>query len=184
MLSWLVRGQLDKFEREWGYDASYLREILAVGGLAAARFMDAASKMIRFRRGIQAAPHYAAALVSTLAEDCGPCTQLGISMAEREGIDPTLLRAVVERNDAALPADVRLAVEFTRATLAHDVAAEALREQVVKRWGREGALSLAYAIAAARIFPTVKYALGYGHTCTRLRIGDADVAPHTLAPVA
>jgi hypothetical protein len=36
--------------------------------------------------------------------------------------------------------------------------------------GRAGLASLAYAIVAAQAFPTLKYALGHGHACVRVKI--------------
>ncbi len=72
---------------------------------------------------------------------------------------------------APLPPDVALVWNFTRATLAHDAAADEYREAIVKRWGRRALVSLAFTITAARIYPTVKYALGHGKACTRVVIG-------------
>jgi hypothetical protein len=70
---------------------------------------------------------------------------------------------------------VRLAWKFTRATLAHDAAADEYREAIVKRWGRRALVSLAFAITAGRIYPTVKYALGHGKACVRVVVGGTPV---------
>src|SRR5216117_553389 len=72
-------------------------------------------------------------------------------------------------------ADVALVWKFTRATLAHDAAADEYREAIVKRWGRRALVSLAFAITAARIYPTVKYALGHGTACVRVVVGGTPV---------
>jgi hypothetical protein len=37
-------------------------------------------------------------------------------------------------------------------------------------------VSLSFAMLSARMYPTLKYALGYGKSCTRLTIG-GDVLP-------
>jgi len=63
----------------------------------------------------------------------------------------------------------------SRATLAHDAAADEYREAIVKRWGGRALVSLAFAITAARICPTVKYALGHGKACTRVVVGGTPV---------
>jgi hypothetical protein len=78
---------------------------------------------------------------------------------------------VLGDNPDAMPADVALAWRFTRATLAHDPAADVYREVIVERWGRPGLISLAFAITAARLYPTVKYALGHGKACMRVVVG-------------
>ena len=43
-------------------------------------------------------------------------------MAERAGVSPAVLRAVLADDPEAMPADVALVWKFTRATLAHDAA--------------------------------------------------------------
>jgi hypothetical protein len=96
-------------------------------------------------------------------------------MAERAGVSPAVLRTVLADQPEAMPPDVALAWRFTRATLAHDAAADAYREEIVKRWGRRGLVSLTFAITAARIYPTVKYALGHGEACTRVVVGGTPV---------
>ncbi|MDR3702364.1 MAG: hypothetical protein P4L56_22140 [Candidatus Sulfopaludibacter sp.] len=90
-------------------------------------------------------------------------------------MSPTVLRPVLADNPDAMPADVRLAWKFTRTTLAHDAAADEYREAIVKRWGRRALVSLAFAIAAGRIYPTVKYALGHGKACVRVVVGGTPV---------
>jgi hypothetical protein len=120
-----------------------------------------------------------------MAEDCGPCTQLGIDMAEREGVDPAVLRAIVTRDYAAMPYQVALAARFTEATLEHAPEADDLRQEVVDQFGKRGLISLSFAMLAARMFPTLKYALGHGHACRRLSIG-GEVTPvvRDLVPLA
>jgi hypothetical protein len=62
-------------------------------------------------------------------------------------------------------------VRFTEATLARSAEADELQEEVVRHFGRRGLISPAFAMLAARMYPTVKYALGYGQACMRLTIG-------------
>jgi hypothetical protein len=113
--------------------------------------------------------------VAVRQEDCGPCTQLGVAMAERAGVDPKVLRAVLTDNPDAMPPEVALTWRFARATLAHDPAADELRNTIVKRWGPDAVVSLAFAMVGARIYPTVKYAMGHGKACTRVVVGGAPV---------
>jgi hypothetical protein len=96
-------------------------------------------------------------------------------MAERTDVSPVVLRAVLADNTEAIPPDVALVWTFTRTTLAHDAAADAYHEAIVKRWGRRAFASLAFAITAARIYPTVKYVLGHGKACMRVVVGRTPV---------
>ena len=75
-----------------------------------------------------------------------------------------------------MPPDVALVWRFTRATIDHDPSADRYRHEIVKRWGPRAAVSLAFAIVTARMYPTVKYAMGHGKACTRIVVGGAPIA--------
>ena len=170
MLTWLMKRRLDAFERDTGYDVTYVREMLDAD-VKAVMTLFKVQGMARYRKDVPREPWYAAALVGVLAEDCGPCTQLGITMAEREGVNPDTLRAIVAGDLRAMPDDVVVAYRFAKASLAHNPAADELRREVVERWGQRGLISLAFALTSSRVYPTVKYALGHGKACTRLTVG-------------
>jgi hypothetical protein len=174
MIRWILRRAIDKFERQWQYDASYMRDIIDASPRAAWMFSRAAA-LGQFRRDIPIEPWFAAGITAVRREDCGPCTQLGIMMAERAGISPAVIRAVLADNPDAMPPDVALVWKFTRATLAHDAAADEYRDTIVKRWGRLALVSIAFAITAGRIYPTVKYALGHGKACMRVVVGGTPI---------
>ncbi len=170
MLRWLMRRRIAAFERAFDYPMDYARDILEVSPRALLAYGRIAA-LARYRRDLPPAAAYAAKLVAAKAEDCGPCTQLCVTMAEREGVAPAQLRAVLAGDEPAMSEEVALGFRFAEAVLAHDLGADALREQVVARWGRHALVSLAFAIAAVRVFPTVKYALGHGKACTRVTVG-------------
>ena len=92
-------------------------------------------------------------------------------MAQHGGVDPAVLRAIVTRDFRAMPGEVALAVRFTEATLRHAPETDELREEVVRHFGKRGLIALSFAMLTARMYPTLKYALGYGRACTRLAIG-------------
>ena len=170
MLKWFLRRWIDKFERTWSYDASYLRDVLDADPRALLAFSKVAA-ISNYRKDVPPAVYVAAGIVGAMSEDCGPCTQLGIDMAQRQGVDPAILRAIVARDLSALPFEVALAVRFAEASLNHAPEADDLREEVVRRFGKRGLVSLAFAITASRLYPTLKYAMGHGRACTRLTVG-------------
>lgn len=170
MLKWLIGRRIVAFERTYGYDTSYVRDmldadpraVLALGGI---------ERMARYRRRVPKEAWYAAKLVAVLAEDCGPCTQLVVAMAERAGVSSTVLRAVIARDDGAMNADAALAHRFAESVIARDARMDERRGAIVKRWGERGLISLSFAIVTSRLYPTLKYALGHGQACTRVTIG-------------
>ncbi len=175
MIRWALRKGIDSFERQWNYDMSYMREIVDASPRAAWLF-SRATAIGRFRQDVPLDAWCAAGITAVRHEDCGPCTQLGVTMAERAGVKTEVLRAVLSDDPDAMPADVALAWRFTRATLAHDASADSYREEIVKRWGRRALISLAFAMTAARLYPTVKYALGHGKACTRIVVDGAPMS--------
>lgn len=174
MLSWLMRRRIAAFERAYDYPMDYARDILEASPRALLTYGRILA-LARYRRDVPAAAAYAAKLVAAKAEDCGPCTQLCVTMAEREGVAPAQLRAVLAGDEKAMSEEVLLAYRFAAAVLAHDPRADALRDEVVARWGRHALVSLAFAIATVRVFPTVKYALGHAKACTRVIVGGSPV---------
>lgn len=174
MLKNFLRARLDAAEKNWSYDMSYGREILDAD-LSAFLRIAALQGISTYRRDVPKAVWHAVRLTGTLKADCGPCSQLMVTMAERDGVPPDVLRAVAVADDAAMPADVRLGVQFARATLARSPEADALRARIVDSWGRRGLLTLAFGLVASQLYPTLKYALGYGRTCSRLEVAGTPV---------
>ena len=124
----------------------------------------------------------AAGIVGTLAEDCGPCTQIAVDMASTHDIPSAILRAIVAGDEAAMGETAALAWRFARASLARDMqACDPLRDEIVRRWGEKGLVAIGLSLTAARMYPTLKYALGYGKACSKVVVAGEDVAPRALA---
>jgi hypothetical protein len=123
MIRWGLRRAIDKFERDWNYDAGYMRDMIDASPRAAWLF-SRVTALGQFRRDIPLDAWCAAGITAVRHEDCGPCTQLGVTMAERAGVKPEVLRALLADDPGAMPPDVALVWRFTRATLAHDAAAD------------------------------------------------------------
>ncbi|HEY0479884.1 MAG TPA: hypothetical protein VGD37_20335, partial [Kofleriaceae bacterium] len=167
MLKWLIRKRLAAFQRKFDYNVDYARDILDADVTAFFRFARLEGLSV-YRRDVPLDVYYAVKLTSTVLEDCGPCTQLMVTMALLDGVAPRTVASVLEGSDALLADDLRLGVRFAHAVAAHDPAADELRDDIVRRWGRRALVSLAFAITSARIFPTIKYALGHGKACQRV----------------
>ncbi|HLX18048.1 MAG TPA: hypothetical protein VKS24_22900 [Bradyrhizobium sp.] len=174
MLRWFLQRQIAAFERTWNYDASYMHEMIDIDPRAMLAF-GKVQAISNYRKDVPPAAYAAAGIVAVMAEDCGPCTQLGIDMAQQGGVDAAVLRAIVARDFKAMPVEAALAVRFTEATLQHAPEADELREAVVRQFGKRGLIALSFAMLAARMYPTLKYALGHGQACTRLTIGGEKV---------
>ena len=173
---WLHSG-IAVFERRYDYDMSYAHEMLRISRRALRIFMQAA-RLSRFNEGVPVTTWFAAKLATTLSEDCGPCTQLVVKMALEAGVPANAVRAVLEGDEVAMPEEARLGWQFARAVSNRDAGIDALRATIAARWGQQAVVSLGLVIAGARLYPTVKYAMGHAQSCRKIRVGDLDIAPH------
>lgn len=176
MIKLLARRALRSFSARFEYDTGYMEALLDHHPTAFLKY-TLINVPAAHRRGIPEPPWWAARIRATLWEDCGPCVQLVCNRALAAGVNAATAAAVAASDLAALDEETALAVRFTEAVLARDGAAEALRETVLHRWGQDGLLSLAMAISTSRVYPGLKYALGHGRSCSRLRIAECDIAP-------
>src|SRR5882672_8553605 len=180
MLKWLIRNRLAAFERAHAYDASYMREILAADTRAFLKFARVAG-IGSYRRDVPLDVYYGAKLTAVIAEDCGPCTQLVVGLALADRADPKTIATIVAGDETKLGEEARLGVEFARAVLARDPAADELRDEIVRRWGPRAVISLGFGIVSARIYPTLKYALGHGKACARVVVAGETIVPRHAA---
>ena len=183
MLRFFLSRYITRFERQWGYDASYMRELLELSPWTFIKFGLVSS----LGRGPEAPPAAiaAAGLVGTLTEDCGPCTQISVDMAVAHGLPPAILQAILAGDEAAMGPDAALGYAFAKASLARDLEeADRLRDEVIRRWGRKGLTNLALILMASRTYPTLKYALGHGRACSRVVVAGVAAPVHRPEPLA
>jgi len=180
MLKWLIHRRLAAFEREHGYDASYLRQVLRTD-LSALLLFARATGLGKYRKDVPVDVYFAAQLTASLGADCGPCTQLGVGLALRAGVAPRVIATIVAGDEARMSPEVALSVRFARAVIAHAAEADGCREEIARRWGQRAVLALAFSIMNAQLYPTLKYALGYGKACTRIVVAGETIAPPQIA---
>ncbi len=165
MLRKLIAKRLDAGERELGASVEYLRWILD----RSLRLFFKFTKFLSFaqhRRACPANPYLVAMIVATRHYDCGPCVQIGVNMARKAGVPIEQIRAAVEGRPDDLPEELADAYRFAEAVVTMSGSEEELREKIRARYGDEGLIELAYAIACGGVFPTVKRALGYARSCS------------------
>jgi hypothetical protein len=182
MLRWFIRRKLAAYERKNAYDLTYAREILA-SDFGAFMRLGKISNAIAWHRDVPLDVYYGAKLTATVAEDCGPCTQLIVTMALADKVDPKIVRAILT-NELATAGDAALGVRFARGVLAHSPDADEPRAEIERRWGSRAVVSCAYALCAARFFPTLEYALGHGHACQMVVVAGTTVQPRAALTLA
>src|SRR5678816_3827547 len=121
MLTWLIKKRIAAFEKKYGYDTSYLRDLAETDLRAFFKFARAAS-IGNYRRDIPSEALHAVRLAAIVAEDCGPCTQLCVAFALEDGIAPRTIAAVLAGDERAMPEIAHLGYRFVRAVNARDPA--------------------------------------------------------------
>ncbi|WP_281556998.1 hypothetical protein [Thalassomonas sp. RHCl1] len=176
MLKYMLNKMLLSMQKRYDYDVAYMQDILQSDTKAFLKLMGFQT-MSSHTGNLPAEPLYAARLRAIIWDDCGPCTQLLVNMALAAGLNPEIVRAIIDRDLDKLPENTALVVQFTELVLAHDLKADDLREKIQALWGTQGLIAVGYAISSSRVYPALKYTLGYGKTCSQIRVDDLSLTP-------
>ena len=160
----MIRDRLiDTAERTIGEDASWMRDVSALGWRAFQRLMGF-YRFAGYRRRAPLDLLTLARLGAIMAEDCGPCTRIVFKVGRRAGVPVELLRAGLG-GGAGLTGDADLAYRFGRAVSASEAEAGELGDAIEARFGRGVRTEMAMGVAAARFYPAMKRGLGYARAC-------------------
>ncbi len=103
-------------------------------------------------------------------EDCGACTQLNVRMALEQGVDPELLKALLDAS-RELPESLKRVEQYVKQVLgSEELVQEDLVDSLRADFGRQGFLELALCITGCRIFTTFKKALLKNQSCQIVRV--------------
>ncbi|GAB4518481.1 MAG: hypothetical protein Kow00133_03600 [Amphiplicatus sp.] len=170
MLSLIGKHALKSFAARYDYDASYMEHMLAVSPSAFAKFARLAA-LSKHRQAAPVEAAFAAKLVGAMTEDCGPCVQLVVRMAEEAGMASDQIEATLKRDTLAMSADVALAFRFADALARRHPSLDEARAAVRAAWGDAGVIDLTVGMQAGRLYPMIKLGLGFARTCQRVSIG-------------
>ncbi|UIP29139.1 hypothetical protein [Photobacterium sp. TLY01] len=176
MIRYLLSKMLLTFKNRYDYDIRYQQDILKTDLGAFLKFMGFQT-MSSHSGHVPAGPLYAARIRAILSDDCGPCTQLAVNMALEAKISPETVQAMIDKDLNNLPEEIALVVNFTECVLAHHPEADDYREKILALWGPKGLITIGFAISAYRVYPALKYTLGYGKTCHRIQINASSITP-------
>lgn len=176
MIRYLFNLLLQRTKNHYDYDVRYMQYILQADIAAFLKFMGF-QLMSSHAGNVPTGVLYAARIRAIIWHDCGPCTQLVVDMALEAKVNPELVHSIIEGDLNVLPDDIALVVRFTELVLAHDIEADELREELLALWGAQGLITIAYAISSYGVYPALKYTLGFGKTCSRIKINDAMLSP-------
>lgn len=180
MLKRFLHGRLAQLEKSFGYDATYLHEVIDISVPAFVKF-GLFQTMSSHRKNIPRDVWYAARIAATLSEDCGPCTQLVVDMAVREGMPREIVSALLRSDFQKAGSDAEFGFRYGLAVSKNTDTALAFSETAAERYGNQALVSLAYAVACSRVYPTLKRGLGHGVACTKITIANETIVLNTAA---
>jgi hypothetical protein len=166
----ILHSRLKKFEASFGYDASYLHDVVDVSLAAFFKFLFF-ERMSKHCEGVPKEAWFAARIAAILSEDCEPCTQLVVDQAIRAGVDPRALSSMLRSEIAEGDSDLEFGFRYGKAVAGNASECAELSEAAKRRYGARGAVSLAFGVATARVYPAVKRGLGHGAVCQAISIG-------------
>lgn len=165
MMEAIHEADIRAAEHGLGVELPYMREIARVAP-------DLLGQLERIRGAAEYPRHvptevrHLAALGATMAQDCGPCVQIGVNLALADGVDPAVLRSALGLSGEPLEDEQADALAFGRAVGEQAVETDPLRRRLRERFGDAGVVSLSWAIAVAQFYPVLKRAMGFAQTCS------------------
>ncbi len=157
------RRMIQEFGRHYGYDISFLEELMD-SSPGAFRAFEAAMPMARVAKASPAEAVFIVKIAAMRARDCGPCTELNLKMAREAGVSEDVIQCAL-RGGNGLNAEQRDLHDYARGVTRNEELDPDLLPRLQKRWGREIVAELAVNIIATGIYPTLKRAFGHAQSC-------------------
>jgi len=160
--------QIDGFETHYKYDGTYMRELLEYSPEGYSKF-DNFMPLARHREKLNPEDYWVSKLAALQVEDCGDCLQLVVRMALEEGISKSIVEAVIKGGDT-LPVNLKDVYDYAKCAAAQAQMETNLMERIEARYDKGELLEFGLNIASAKVFPTIKRALGYTRSCSLVKI--------------
>ena len=167
-MRWWINHRLNKMQQFLGVPIDETRYILKHSEKALIAYAGL-GKISRFQKSLPADVYATAKIAAYKQEDCGSCLQITVNLARKAGVSAELIRTLVAGRTVDLTPELREVYQFAEEQ-ANRVDNPELRERLRQQYGDEGLITLALAITSAGTFPTLKRALGFATSCSRIEI--------------
>ncbi len=167
-MRWYINRTADKMEQQTKTDMMLMREIGKGSGSLIAKF-GLFAPVSQHNKAVPLSPWFVARIASAQVLDCGPCTQIVVNFAVLSKVPTQTIEACLD-GGTSLTGDDLLAYKYGKAIAENDPAIIDYVEQVRDRWGNEGLVELALAVATSQVYPMAKRGLGLAVSCSRVRI--------------
>lgn len=156
--------QIREFEAHYKYDGTYMRELLEHSPTGLAKFNNFLP-LSSHREKLSPEDYWVAKLATMQVEDCGECLQLNVRMALEAGVSKALVQAAIQGGNA-LPENLKDVYLYAKSVANHEIVVNDLMNRIEARYDKGSLLEFGICIAAAKVFPTIKRAVGYTKACS------------------
>ena len=161
-------NQITAFETHYHYDAGFLKDMVQHAPGSYDHFQHFQT-MARHRELLSTEVFWIAKIASMQQEDCGGCLQLNLNMAREKGLPVAWLSAALD-GGSTLPAHLQQVLHYARQVAAQGSVEPELMEAMQQAYSKGQLLELGVAIASAKVYPTIKRALGLTQACQAVTI--------------
>jgi len=159
---------IDDFENHYKYDCTYMRELLESSPDGFAKFSNFLP-LSGHQEKLDAEEYWVAKLAAMQVEDCGECLQLNVRMALEGGASKSIIKAAL-KGGSTLPDALKDVYDYARYVASNDIVDTKLIDRITSRYDKGSLLEFGICIATAKVFPTIKRALGYTKSCSLIEI--------------
>ncbi|GLQ32571.1 hypothetical protein [Litoribrevibacter albus] len=163
--------QLTDFENHYQYDAQYLKDMLTLAYSSYEKFAGF-QPMASHRDLLPLEAFWVAKVAGMQTEDCGGCLELTIKMAKEQGVSSDILNAAL-KGGQALPEALQVVYQYARQVAGQGQVDQEVMDAISESFSKGQLLEFGVIIAATKVFPTVKRAVGMKEACALISVDAA-----------
>jgi len=160
--------QIREFAAHYGYDGTFMRELLEHLPAGLTKFNNFLPLSALIEK-LSPEDYWVAKLATMQVEDCGECLQLNVRMAFEAGVSKALVRAAIQGGNE-LPENLKDVCLYAKSVANHELVDNDLMNRIEARYDKGSLLEFGICIATAKVFPTIKRAVGYTKACSLIEI--------------
>jgi alkylhydroperoxidase/carboxymuconolactone decarboxylase family protein YurZ len=160
--------QIREFEAHYKYDGTFMRELLEHSPAGLAKFNNFLP-LSAHKEKLSPGDYWVAKLATMQVEDCGECLQLNARMALEAGVSKAQVRAAIQGGNE-LPENLKDVYLYAKSVANHELVDSDLMNRIEASYDKGSLLEFGICIATAKVFPTIKRAVGYTKTCSLIEI--------------
>ena len=157
------------FKAHYHYDTTYMEEMLS----SSPKSYEVFENFLPMATFTNKAPLDAinvARITAIINEDCGTCAQLYVDLALEAGLDKEIVKEIVFNNGQNLPTQLKDLYNFTLCVSNSETIEEALYAKMNEYYSKEVLVEISLAIAATKVFPTIKRVLNLAQSCSLIKL--------------